>query len=140
MKLRSKVAAVALAAACSALGLTGAASASTTEVNACAGNNSCASVGGVTGVTSANNGGADCDYEFLCLYTGQNFTGKRFDLYYCHDYALSEWNGTGSDYNNQTPSGVAKYYGQTHNYLYKLDPGWNFPSHNFSPVWYVKPC
>ncbi|MEU6352696.1 peptidase inhibitor family I36 protein [Streptomyces sp. NPDC047072] len=140
MTFRSRATAVTLAALCTVAGLAGTASASTSGATACAGNNSCATVSGVAGHASANNGGADCAYKNLCLYTGANFTGTRFDLYTCKTYSLSQWNGVGSDYNNQTPSAVAVYYGQTGNRLYSLDPGWTFPSHNFSPVWSVKNC
>ncbi|MFF4361394.1 peptidase inhibitor family I36 protein [Streptomyces sp. NPDC001604] len=140
MAFRSKATAVTLAALSAVAGLAGTASASSSGTTACGGNNSCATVGGVTGHASANNGGGDCASGNLCLYTGANFTGTRFDLYACRKYSLSQWNGIGSDYNNQTGGVVSTYYGLNGNALYTLASGWTFPSHDFSPVWAVRNC
>ena len=96
--------------------------------------------GPMCGSQSANNGGADCASGNLGLYTGANFTGTRFDLYACKKYSLSQWNGIGSDYNNQTGGVVSTYYGLNGNALYTLASGWTFPSHDFSPVWAVRNC
>lgn len=85
-----------------------------TAGTASADDNNRASVLGVAGRPSGNDpNGADCAYGNLCLCTGPNFTGTRFDLYRCNTYSLDNWNGTGS---------------------------WVTLNYDYAPIWYVKNC
>jgi hypothetical protein len=138
MAFRSKAAALVITVLCAVAGLASTASASPISANACSTDNSCATVAGVTGHASNNSGGADCGLGNLCLYTGQNFTGTRFDLFTCKTYYLSQWNGYGSDYNNYAVAAI--HYGQTGSMVGGLGPNSKRSSYNFYPVWSVKNC
>jgi hypothetical protein len=83
----------------------------------------------------------ECDYEYFCMYRGQNGTGDRLALYHCRDHALSNWVGYGSWYNNQTPGTQAQLKGRNGNVLVTTvgAPSYH-PSFNWDPIWYVKPC
>ena len=83
----------------------------------------------------------ECDYKYFCMYRGQNGTGDRLALYNCRDYALSNWTGYGSWYNNQTPGTRAQLKGRNREVLVTTlgAPSYN-PSYNWDPIWYVKPC
>ncbi|MFF7451802.1 MULTISPECIES: peptidase inhibitor family I36 protein [unclassified Streptomyces] len=142
MALR-KAAASAAASLAFLIGLSGTASATTT---APAADNSGASIIGVTGHPSANNGGKDCAYGNLCLYTGPNQTGTRFDLYNCSTYSLNSWNGWGSWVNRQTPGQQAWFMDVNHTVV-STAPGSNGPDdywlvlyYDYAPIWYVKNC
>jgi len=83
----------------------------------------------------------ECDYEYFCMYRGQNGTGDRLALYTCVDHALSNWTGYGSWYNNQTPGTQAKLKDRNRNVLVTTvgAPSYH-PSFNWDPIWYVRPC
>ncbi|MFI1353346.1 peptidase inhibitor family I36 protein [Streptomyces sp. NPDC020898] len=83
----------------------------------------------------------ECSYEYFCMYRGQNGTGNRLALYNCQNYALSNWEGLGSWWNNQTPGTRAQFKNQSGGVIFTT-PGassWD-GSYNWTPVWYVKPC
>ncbi|GHJ41969.1 peptidase inhibitor family I36 protein [Streptomyces sp. TS71-3] len=109
------------------------------------GDNSQASVDGVNGVPASGNGG-DCPYLRVCLYTGANMTGTRFDLYVCRDYRLVQWNGIGSVWNNQSFGAAAVFMNREFTVLTTLKgPDANgtifgFGAYDFSPIWYVRNC
>ncbi|WP_430381883.1 peptidase inhibitor family I36 protein [Streptomyces bauhiniae] len=130
----------AVAVACAVFGLAGPASASTAGANACTSGNSCASISGLTGHAAANNNGADCAYKNLCLYTGTNYTGTRYDLYSCKTYYLLKWYGNGSYVNNETANAVANYYDENGGYLHSDVPGMKSGQMDYSPVWSVRNC
>ncbi|WP_441248182.1 peptidase inhibitor family I36 protein [Kitasatospora sp. McL0602] len=96
--------------------------------------------GWLPGHAAAGNGGADCPYTDLCMYTGPYYTGTRFDLHHCATYDLSNWNGIGSYVNNQTPNTWAVFQDANHraflmalSYVGDYDRDW-------TPAWYVVPC
>ena len=74
------------------------------------------------------------------MWTGSNFTGKVFRLYYCQTYALSNWNGIGSYWNNQTGSATPKLLRQDGSVARTGAVQELSTSYNFAPIWYVKPC
>ncbi|MDX3454497.1 peptidase inhibitor family I36 protein [Streptomyces sp. ME02-8801-2C] len=83
----------------------------------------------------------ECDYEYFCMYRGQNGTGERLALYNCRDYALTNWTGLGSFYNNQTPGTRAQLKDRNRTVIYTtLGAPSHHPSFNWDPIWYVKPC
>ncbi len=83
----------------------------------------------------------ECSYEYFCMYRGQNGTGDRLALYNCRDYALSDWEGLGSWWNNQTPGTRAQLKDQNRNVVTTTLPASSYnPSYNWTPIWYVKPC
>ncbi|MGW3086870.1 peptidase inhibitor family I36 protein [Streptomyces sp. NPDC001108] len=109
------------------------------------GDNSQASVDGVDGVRATGDG-KDCAYLRVCLYTGPNMTGTRFDLYQCGDYRLVQWNGAGSVWNNQTTGTTAVFMNRQFTVIGSVrgrDSNgtiYGYTSYDFSPVWYVRPC
>lgn len=144
MFIGRKAAALAAAAVASAgllVGASGTASAGTTAATS---GNSGATVVGVTG-HAATGDGKDCKYGNLCLYTGTNMTGTRFDLYACHTYSLSGWNGYGSLWNAQTTGQKAWLLDVNGNVVTTVRARdsngiYGFSSYDFSPIWYAKNC
>jgi hypothetical protein len=140
MALR-KAAALTVASLAVVAGLAGTASASPSSASA----NNNATVAGVTPRTATGNRD-DCPTGNLCLYTGTNYTGKRFDLYACKTYSLSNWDGNGSVLNNQSTGQTAWFQGVNHNVVATIDgptsggviAGWGL--FDFAPIWYAKNC
>lgn len=86
----------------------------------------------------------DCPYERLCVRVYDPTVGsyKVFDLYTCHTYSLSYWNGTdGGFFNNQTTGTVARFYNQSGGVVYSstaygiAPAGWDW-----GPIWKIKNC
>ncbi|MFF0837938.1 MULTISPECIES: peptidase inhibitor family I36 protein [unclassified Streptomyces] len=143
MLLKRKVGALAVAAAAAAglfVSTSGTASAGTAVANS---GNSGAYVAGVTG-HAATGDGNDCTYGNLCLYTGTDWTGTRFDLYTCKTYSLVGWNGNGSLWNAQTTGQQAWLEDVNHKVVTTVSGRdstiYGFSSYNFSPIWYAKNC
>ncbi|GGX81898.1 peptidase inhibitor family I36 protein [Streptomyces fructofermentans] len=66
-----------------------------------------------------------CDYEYLCLWTGPNWTDSKLAFYQCRDYDLSHYsafrNDTLTSYkNNQTTGTVARFYNWEGRKVYKF--------------------
>lgn len=118
----------------------GPASAADRPTSAAPAANSGARVAGASGVPAAGNGGKDCAYGDLCLYTGTNYTGTRFSLYACRDWALSGWDGRGSYDNNQTSGTMSRFEYANDNWFYEsFAPDWN-ASFDYYPAYYVRNC
>ncbi|MFJ2577206.1 peptidase inhibitor family I36 protein [Kitasatospora aureofaciens] len=103
------------------------------------GDNSNASVSGVQSVP-AGGGELDCASGNVCLYTGFNGGGTRFDLYYYKTYSLNGWNGVGSWVNNQTGQAYAKITDRNGNLLTGSYAPSAWASYDFAPAWYVTLC
>ncbi|MFE9188194.1 peptidase inhibitor family I36 protein [Micromonospora sp. NPDC007208] len=92
----------------------------------------------VSGISSQAAG--SCPYTALCLYTEGDFRGRMFVIYACGNYALFNWNGWGSVYNNQTPSYWAYLLDQNGNEAHGFVDGAGASWVEFDPYWYAKPC
>jgi len=94
---------------------------------------------GVTGV-AARNADEGCPVGNFCIYTGTNYTGRVFWLYYCREYSLTRWNDFGSFFNNN--SGGAHGYIRNQDHSLRLDtaPGEKASVYDFKPVWYITAC
>ncbi|MBY8874310.1 hypothetical protein K7640_20985 [Micromonospora sp. PLK6-60] len=82
-----------------------------------------------------------CPSGNLCAFVWDPTRGnwKVFDLYYCHRYSLSYWQGTGS-YNNHQYGGVrVTFYGQSGNVL-KTFTKTGKGTQNWNPVWSIRNC
>lgn len=101
-------------------------------------------------VSYADPGGEyTCEYGTLCAWawdTSHN-KWKIFHLYNCHQYALSNWSGSGGFNNDQTVGTVARFYGQ--NGSTQVEPASTAPDirsvnrGNFGgwdPVWFIRNC
>jgi hypothetical protein len=97
-------------------------------------------VAGVTPVNATGDPRRDCPVGNHCVWTRPSWQGKVFRLYFCRTYALSQWNGNGSDFNNQTGGAVALYLDQARRVLSRQSPGSSHTSVDFRPVWYIKNC
>jgi hypothetical protein len=62
---------------------------------------------------------SSCPYEYLCLYSGQSYTGYELKLYTCGSFGLENWSypagGSWRDkarsiYNHQTPGTTSDFY------------------------------
>ncbi|MFD4786137.1 peptidase inhibitor family I36 protein [Streptomyces sp. NPDC058459] len=73
----------------------------------------------VPGVTDTS-----CSYEYLCLWTGANWTGSKVSFAKCQDYDLNDYsfnNDTLTSYkNNQTTGTVARFYNWEGRKVYKF--------------------
>jgi len=99
--------------------------------------------GTVVGVTPVNATGSprrDCPAGYHCIWTRTSWQGKVFRLYYCRNYALSQWNGNGSDFNNQTGAAVTLYLDQAGRVVGKQNAGSSHTPVDFRAVLYIKPC
>lgn len=65
---------------------------------------------------------------------------RVFKLVVCTTYAVSNWNGSGFYWDNQTGSPLSTYYGQSHNALISFRPGGGQLAVDWSPVWFIKNC
>jgi hypothetical protein len=92
----------------------------------------------IAGVGSVTAGA--CPYEHTCLYTRPNYTGRMFKLYHCNTYSMSQWNGVGSWHNNNSGGVWADLLDQQKELLVSVAAGTAWPTEDFEPVWYVKPC
>jgi hypothetical protein len=81
-----------------------------------------------------------CPAGNFCLYTGPEWSGRVFRLFYCQEYALSRWNGYGSWYNNNTGGARAQILNSSRISIYDTDPGDSHPAYDFEPAWYVRAC
>ncbi|MGV9453044.1 hypothetical protein [Streptomyces sp. NPDC003635] len=65
-----------------------------------------------------------CAYEYLCLWTGPNWTDSKVSFYQCRDYDLNNYafnNDTLTSYkNNQTTGTVARFYNWEGRKVYKF--------------------
>jgi len=104
-----------------------------------AGNNNSASIVGPRGPVQAIPA-QGCPPGDFCMYTGIDFTGMVFPLYFCGTYNLYNWNGYGSYHNNETSGTAARLLFQDHSthlidYPGDMDGAWDF-----SPDWFAVPC
>jgi len=65
---------------------------------------------------------------------------KVFKLYYCATYALSDWNGDGFYWDNQSGNPVSIFYGQFMNELRRIHPGAGQTNYNWDPAYFIKNC
>jgi hypothetical protein len=83
----------------------------------------------------------ECDYTYFCMFRQTLGMGDRLALYHCQDYALQNWTGDGSYYNNQTPGTRALFKNQNRNVIHTtLGAPFSVASYDWTPVWYVRPC
>ncbi|MHC3473157.1 hypothetical protein ACYF6T_31325 [Streptomyces sp. 7R007] len=83
----------------------------------------------------------ECDYTYFCMYRQPLGQGERLSLYHCQDYALQDWLGEGSYYNNQTPGTQAQFKDRNRRVIYTTPRApFSDASFDWTPVWYVKPC
>ncbi|PNG24106.1 hypothetical protein [Streptomyces cahuitamycinicus] len=83
----------------------------------------------------------ECDYTYFCMFRQELGMGDRLALYHCQDYALQNWTGDGSYYNNQTPGTRALFKNQNRNVIHTtLGAPFSVASYDWTPVWYVRPC
>jgi|tagenome__1003787_1003787.scaffolds.fasta_scaffold20951979_4 hypothetical protein len=94
---------------------------------------------GVVGVASVP-AGYFCGQGYFCLWTGSNWSGRQYQLYYCRTYSLTQWNGIGSWLNNNTGGKHARILDQSHRTLVDSAPGTYNHAYNFKPAWYVTAC
>ncbi|TYB70443.1 hypothetical protein FXF51_03585 [Nonomuraea sp. PA05] len=85
----------------------------------------------------------DCPLGNLCAAVWDNTTGnwKAFDLYTCHRYALSHWEGYGEYKNNQTGNVTSFFYGQYLEEKARFTP--DYPAKHgvdWSPIWHIRNC
>ncbi|MET8538571.1 peptidase inhibitor family I36 protein [Streptomyces sp. NPDC005065] len=112
----------------------------TAQASSCSGNNSCASISGVTSHTAAGTGN-DCPHYALCMYTGKSYTGKRFDMYSCNvRWSMYNWNGYGSAVNNESPAGYGFWFDQDGLQYAYIAPGWKYDSVDYVPIYTVMAC
>lgn len=66
---------------------------------------------------------------------------KVFKLFFCTTYALSNWNGSGFYFDNQTAGTQTFFYDQFHIQINKnaIFPGPQV-NYNWDPVWFIKNC
>ncbi|RAO63624.1 hypothetical protein [Micromonospora saelicesensis] len=93
---------------------------------------------GISGVSSQAVG--PCPYTAVCVYTDTYFGGRMFVLYQCRWYSLTNWNGWGSIYNNQTWGAWADIMDQNRNPIRGFSSGVAWEAVDFSPVWYIRMC
>jgi hypothetical protein len=85
---------------------------------------------------------AGCTYEWLCTWSGPNFTGSQLAFYYCNSWTWIPWTGTnGSWDNNQTPGtkmGIQARIGSR----YYAFPAHNIQSYgvNWYNIFYISAC
>lgn len=65
---------------------------------------------------------------------------RVFKLVVCTTYSVSNWNGSGFYWDNQTGSPLSTYYGQSRNPLISFRPGGGQLAVDWSPVWFIKNC
>ncbi|MFJ4244813.1 hypothetical protein ACIP17_29920 [Streptomyces iakyrus] len=96
-----------------------------------------------TSATTASRSAAqwECDYTYFCMFRQTLGMGDRLALYHCQDYALQNWTGEGSYYNNQTPGTRAVFKNQNRNVIdTTLAAPFSVASYDWTPVWFVRPC
>jgi hypothetical protein len=107
-----------------------------------AGNGTVAATGSsrALGVTPAMYVDWNCPVGYLC--TGRVANGKvvfnRF--YYCERIWLSNWTGTGSVFNNQTPGTVATFYDQNGRVLFRSTAKQLIQTVDWNPIWSFQVC
>ena len=83
----------------------------------------------------------ECDYEYFCMFRQTLGMGDRLALFHCQDYALQDWTGDGSYYNNQTRGTRALFKNQNRTVIdVTLGAPFSVASYDWTPVWYVRPC
>ena len=65
---------------------------------------------------------------------------RVFKLFVCTTYAVSNWNGSGFYWDNQTGTPLSAFYGQFMNTLFSFRPGGGQLAVDWSPVWFIKNC
>ncbi len=93
---------------------------------------------GISGVASQALG--PCPYGATYVYTDTYFGGRMFVLYQCRWYSLTNWNGWGSIYNNQTWGAWADIMDRNGNPIRGFSSGVAWEAVDFSPVWYIRMC
>jgi hypothetical protein len=93
-----------------------------------------------------------CPSGYFCVYTGRNYTGRMYKLYYCRTYNLYNWNGRGSYQNNNNPPVAALLQDENYHTIHLVEAKstprgtrpfpivWSNPDYDFVPVWHIKPC
>jgi hypothetical protein len=97
------------------------------------------SAAGITGVASVP-AGYYCEAGHFCLWTGSDWSGRQFQLYYCRTYSMTQWNGVGSWWNNNTGGARGQILDQNRRVLINPAPGAYNHAYNFKPAWFVTPC
>ncbi|MFI8895552.1 peptidase inhibitor family I36 protein [Streptomyces paradoxus] len=83
----------------------------------------------------------ECDYTYFCMFRQTLGMGDRLALYHCQDYALRDWTGDGSYYNNQTPGTQAVFKNRNRTVIHTtLGAPFSVASYDWTPVWFVRPC
>ncbi|GAA2207745.1 hypothetical protein GCM10009850_032030 [Nonomuraea monospora] len=85
----------------------------------------------------------NCPLGNLCTAVWDNTTGnwKAFDLYTCHRYALSHWEGYGEYTNNQTGNVTSFFYGQFLEEKARFTPDYPIVHGvDWSPIWHIRNC
>ncbi|MFF9396201.1 hypothetical protein [Streptomyces griseoluteus] len=82
-----------------------------------------------------------CASGNLCLVVWDPTTSdyKRFSLYTCQKYALSNWNGWGNYYDAQT-GGVTSYFYDSSGHVLKSFTSGHNVDQDWTPVWSVRNC
>ncbi|MEU6140225.1 hypothetical protein ABZ848_07690 [Streptomyces sp. NPDC047081] len=65
---------------------------------------------------------------------------KVFFLYNCARYSLSNWNGTGFYWDNQTGNPTTYFYNQGGGVIATVTPGAGQVSYDWTPVWSIRNC
>ncbi|MFD3843974.1 hypothetical protein ACFWWC_48590 [Streptomyces sp. NPDC058642] len=65
---------------------------------------------------------------------------KTFFFYNCNRYYLSDWNGEGNYWNNQTGNVTTYFYGQSGNVLTSFQDVRKNVDYNWDPVWSIRNC
>ncbi|MES5824595.1 hypothetical protein [Streptomyces sp. RG80] len=83
-----------------------------------------------------------CEAGNLCTNVWDPTTNdwKTFFFYNCNRYYLSDWNGGGDYFNNQTGNVTSYFYGQSGNVLASFPPGSAPVAYNWDPVWSIRNC
>ena len=83
-----------------------------------------------------------CSSGNLCTTVWDPTTSdyKVFFLYSCAKYSLSNWNGTGNYFDNQTGGVTSYFYGQSGNVLKSFTPDSTTHAQDWGPVWSIRNC
>ncbi|MFD6970052.1 hypothetical protein [Streptomyces sp. NPDC059949] len=90
----------------------------------------------------APGGSYTCSSGNLCTLVWDPTTSdwKVFYLYNCNRYSVSNWNGNGAYWNNQTGNPTSYFYNQGGGVVKSIQPGGGQLGQDWSPIWSVRNC
>jgi len=83
-----------------------------------------------------------CALGHLCagVFDPTTSDWKIFDMHACTTYGLSNWQGNGAYFDNQTNNVVSHFYDQSRRVINSFTPDAKNHPYNWNPVWFIKTC